>query len=174
MISNPTPKFTSQIRSVFGRNRTGTGSEKIDRIDRIRNPISGRTLFVTNLFTDEPINFYSCPNYYLIILKLNFVIFEISNIKKSYKKYQFYNIYRNHFVDYVSKLYFQVTIMVVFILVPLLVPLLVLMLCNAAVLVHLCKQTRRSSDSSAARVRLMPPSLVLLTRCKRFQKHAMI
>ena len=45
MISNPTPKFTSQIRSiwsVFGRNRTGTGSEKIDRIDR--NRISGRTL----------------------------------------------------------------------------------------------------------------------------------
>ena len=42
MISNPTPKFTSQIRlirSVFGRNRTGTGSEKIDR-----NRISGRTL----------------------------------------------------------------------------------------------------------------------------------
>ena len=40
MISNPTPTFTSQIRSirsVFGRNRTGTGSEKIDRI-------SGRTL----------------------------------------------------------------------------------------------------------------------------------
>ena len=50
MISNPTPKFTSQIRSirsVFGRNRTGTGSEKIDRIDRNRNRnrISGRTLF---------------------------------------------------------------------------------------------------------------------------------
>ena len=39
MISNPTPKFTSQVRSVFGRNRTGTGSEKIDR-----NRISGRTL----------------------------------------------------------------------------------------------------------------------------------
>ena len=42
MISNPTPKFTSQIRlirSVFARNRTGTGSEKIDR-----NRISGRTL----------------------------------------------------------------------------------------------------------------------------------
>ena len=40
-----TPKFTSQIRSiqsVFGRNRTGTGSEKIDQIDR--NRISGRTL----------------------------------------------------------------------------------------------------------------------------------
>ena len=49
MISNPTPKFTNQIRSirsVFGRNRTGTGSEKIDRIDRNRNRnrISGRTL----------------------------------------------------------------------------------------------------------------------------------
>ena len=45
MISNPTPKFTSQIRSIrseFGQNRTGTGSEKIDRIDR--NRISGRTL----------------------------------------------------------------------------------------------------------------------------------
>ena len=45
MISNPTPKFTSQIRSirsVFGRNRTGTGSAKIDWIDR--NRISGRTL----------------------------------------------------------------------------------------------------------------------------------
>ena len=51
MISNPTPKFTSQIRSirsVFGRNRTGTGSEKIDRIDRNRNRnrISGRTLLL--------------------------------------------------------------------------------------------------------------------------------
>ena len=49
MISNPTPKFTRQIRSirsVFGRNRTGTGFEKIDRIDRNRNRnrISGRTL----------------------------------------------------------------------------------------------------------------------------------
>ena len=55
MISNPTPKFTSQIRSiqsVFGRNRTETGSKKIDRIDR--NRISGRTL----LFS--------------LILKLNF------------------------------------------------------------------------------------------------------
>ena len=44
MISNPTPKFTSQIRlirSVFGRNRTRTGSEKINRN---RNRISGRTL----------------------------------------------------------------------------------------------------------------------------------
>ena len=49
MISNPTPKFTSQIRSirsVFGRNRTGTGSEKIDRIDR--NRISGRTLDISD------------------------------------------------------------------------------------------------------------------------------
>ena len=48
MISNPTPKFTSQIRSirpVFGRNRTG--SEKIDRIDR--NRISGRTLIETQV-----------------------------------------------------------------------------------------------------------------------------
>ena len=47
MISNPTPKFTSQIRSirsVLGRNRTGTGSEKIDPIDRNWNRISGRTL----------------------------------------------------------------------------------------------------------------------------------
>ena len=47
MISNLTPKFSSQIRSirsVFGRNRTGIGSEKIDRIDRNRNRISGRTL----------------------------------------------------------------------------------------------------------------------------------
>ena len=49
MISNPTPKFTCQIRSirpVFGRNRTGTGSEKIDRIDRNRNRnrISGRMM----------------------------------------------------------------------------------------------------------------------------------
>ena len=47
MISNPTPKLTSRIRSirsVFGRNRTGTGCEKIDR-NRNRNRISGRTLF---------------------------------------------------------------------------------------------------------------------------------
>ena len=55
MISNPTPKFTSQIRSirsVFGRNRTGTGSEKIDRIDRNRNRnrISGRTLVINTKY----------------------------------------------------------------------------------------------------------------------------
>ena len=59
MISNPTPKFTSQIRSirsVFGRNRTGTGSEKIDRIDRNRNRnrISGRTLVLWNVTMKPP------------------------------------------------------------------------------------------------------------------------
>ena len=56
MISDPTPKFTSRIRSirsVFGRNRTGAGSEKIDRIDRNRNRISGRTLEDLNKFSTD-------------------------------------------------------------------------------------------------------------------------
>ena len=71
MISNPTPKFTSQIRSirsVFGRNRTGTGSEKIDRIDRNRNRISGRTLRVP--LPQEGICLVSCGTPLLMVRRV--------------------------------------------------------------------------------------------------------
>ena len=76
MISNPTSKFTSQIRSirsVFGRNRTGTGSEKIDRIDR--NRISGRTLGSINIIQ---VTVYSFTVHALKLMKVKFCLFLVT------------------------------------------------------------------------------------------------